>query len=66
MAAPTRKRTPFHTKSVDLGRCLLANVDNDRGARSCGRRIVPVILVDTNLLIFAHVSSFPQHAPVRN
>lgn len=28
MAAPPRKRAPFRTKSVDLGRCLLPNVDN--------------------------------------
>jgi toxin-antitoxin system PIN domain toxin len=25
-----------------------------------------VILVDTNLLIYAHVSTFPQHGPARN
>ena len=28
MTSPSRKRTPFRTKSVDLGRCLLGNVDN--------------------------------------
>ena len=28
MAAPPRKRSPFHTDSVDLGRCLVSNVDN--------------------------------------
>ena len=28
MAAPPRKHAPFRTKSVDLGRCLLGNVDN--------------------------------------
>jgi Ribbon-helix-helix protein, copG family len=27
LAAP-RKRGPFHTGSVDLGRCLLSNIDN--------------------------------------
>jgi hypothetical protein len=28
MAAPRRRRTAFRTDSVDLGRCLLGNVDN--------------------------------------
>jgi hypothetical protein len=28
MVSPPRKRAPFRTKSVDLGRCLLGNVDN--------------------------------------
>jgi hypothetical protein len=28
MTAPPRKRAPFRTKSVNLGRCLLGNVDN--------------------------------------
>jgi hypothetical protein len=28
MSSPPRKRTPFRTESVDLGRCLLGNVDN--------------------------------------
>ena len=25
---PPRKRSPFHTASVDLGRCLRGNIDN--------------------------------------
>jgi ribbon-helix-helix CopG family protein len=28
IAAPPRNRRAFHTDSVDLGRCLLGNVDN--------------------------------------
>ncbi len=28
LVAPPRKRKPFQTGSVDLGRCLLGNVDN--------------------------------------
>jgi ribbon-helix-helix CopG family protein len=28
LGAPQRKRTPFRTGSVDLGRCLVSNVDN--------------------------------------
>ncbi len=28
MTAPPRERTPVRTESVDLGRCLLGNVDN--------------------------------------
>ena len=28
LAAPQRRRVPFRTKAVDLGRCLLGNVDN--------------------------------------
>jgi hypothetical protein len=28
LAAPPRKRVPFRTETVDLGRCLLGNVDN--------------------------------------
>jgi predicted transcriptional regulator len=28
LAAPERKRVPFRTEAVDLGRCLLGNVDN--------------------------------------
>lgn len=28
LAAPQEKRAPFRTESVDLGRCLLGNVDN--------------------------------------
>lgn len=28
MAAPPRKQAPFRTEPVDLGRCLLGNVDN--------------------------------------
>ncbi|MEW6300434.1 MAG: CopG family transcriptional regulator [Thermodesulfobacteriota bacterium] len=28
MTAPPRKRVPFHTESMDLGHCLLGNVDN--------------------------------------
>jgi ribbon-helix-helix CopG family protein len=28
LSAPPPKRAPFRTKSVDLGRCLLGNVDN--------------------------------------
>jgi hypothetical protein len=28
MNAPQRKRTPFRTKSVDLGSCLVGSVDN--------------------------------------
>ncbi|MBL8527313.1 MAG: ribbon-helix-helix protein, CopG family [Burkholderiales bacterium] len=28
MTSPPRRRTPFRTASVDLGRCLLGNVDN--------------------------------------
>ena len=28
IAAPPRKRRPFRTGPVDLGRCLLSNVDN--------------------------------------
>lgn len=28
IAAPHRKHTPFRTESVDLGRCLVSNVDN--------------------------------------
>jgi predicted transcriptional regulator len=28
LAAPPRKRVPFRTEAVDLGRCLLGNVDN--------------------------------------
>jgi predicted transcriptional regulator len=28
LAAPRQKRVPFRTDAVDLGRCLLGNVDN--------------------------------------
>ena len=28
LAAPPRRRMPFRTGAVDLGRCLLGNVDN--------------------------------------
>ncbi len=28
LASPPRKRAPFRTESVDLGRCRLGNVDN--------------------------------------
>jgi hypothetical protein len=28
LAAPQEKRAPFRTEAVDLGRCLLGNVDN--------------------------------------
>ena len=28
MATPPRQRAPFRTEPVDLGRCLLVNVDN--------------------------------------
>ena len=28
MTLPPRKRPPFETRSVDLGRCFLGNVDN--------------------------------------
>jgi predicted transcriptional regulator len=28
LTRPARKRTPFRTKTVDLGQCLLGNVDN--------------------------------------
>jgi hypothetical protein len=28
LSAPPRKRAPFRTRAVDLGRCLLGNVDN--------------------------------------
>jgi hypothetical protein len=28
MTSPPRKRAPFRTASVDLGRCLVNNVDN--------------------------------------
>ena len=28
LAAPQRKRVSFRTEAVDLGRCLLGNVDN--------------------------------------
>jgi hypothetical protein len=28
MTSPPRRRAPFRTASVDLGRCLLGNVDN--------------------------------------
>jgi hypothetical protein len=28
MTSPPRKRAPFRTASVDLGRCLVSNVDN--------------------------------------
>jgi predicted transcriptional regulator len=28
LAGPSRKRGPFRTEAVDLGRCLLGNVDN--------------------------------------
>lgn len=28
MAVSPRKRAPFQTESVNLGRCLLGNVDN--------------------------------------
>jgi len=28
MSAPAKKRTVFHTRSVDLGSCRTANVDN--------------------------------------
>jgi len=28
LAEPRRKRKPFRTETVDLGRCLLVNVDN--------------------------------------
>ena len=28
LSAPPRKRTRFRTRAVDLGRCLLGNVDN--------------------------------------
>lgn len=28
MTSPPRKRAPFRTESVDLGRCLVGNVDN--------------------------------------
>jgi hypothetical protein len=28
LTAPRRKRVPFRTKPVDLGRCLIGNVDN--------------------------------------
>jgi hypothetical protein len=28
MAAPAKKRSVFHTRSVDLGPCRAANVDN--------------------------------------
>jgi predicted transcriptional regulator len=28
LATPRRKRVPFQTQAVDLGRCLLGNVDN--------------------------------------
>src|SRR6478672_5213306 len=34
-------------------------------ARDKRRRIVQVILVDANLLIYAHVESFPQHGQAR-
>ena len=28
LTAPPRRRTRFRTRSVDLGRCLLGNIDN--------------------------------------
>jgi hypothetical protein len=28
LATPQRKRAPFRTEAVDLGRCLIGNVDN--------------------------------------
>lgn len=28
MATPPRRRTPFRTRAVDLGRCLAGSVDN--------------------------------------
>src|SRR5688572_32097111 len=36
-----------------------------RGTRSCRRRILQVILLDANLLVYSHVSSFAQHLAAR-
>ena len=38
MAAPRRRRTAFRTKSVDLGRCLVVNVDNVAEALAVAER----------------------------
>ncbi len=37
MTSPPKKRTPFQTRSVDLGRCLLGNVDNVAKVLANGR-----------------------------
>ncbi|MCK7578690.1 MAG: hypothetical protein MZV65_25045 [Chromatiales bacterium] len=67
MTAPSAPRPPFQTRAVALGRCRLGGIDNiaDALAASEGEAF-RVILVDANLLIYAHVSTFPQHERARN
>ena len=52
----------MHVHNPDVGSDVAALTERMQRAR--GRRF-PVILVDANLLIYAHVASFPQHAGAR-
>jgi hypothetical protein len=48
--APPKKKVPFRTKSLDLGKPVLPNVDNIHEiSRLCGGRGLQVILVDANI-----------------
>ncbi|GIW54780.1 MAG: hypothetical protein KatS3mg082_1184 [Nitrospiraceae bacterium] len=66
LAAPAGPRKAYHTRAVPLGRCLIGGPRRCRGSacRRGGRRL-SVILVDANLLVYAHVSSLPQHEAAR-
>ena len=65
--APVRPRKPYRMKGVSLGGCLIPKCGrHSPGARGGRGRRLPLILVDTNLLVYAHVADLPQHSVARD
>ena len=56
-----RAARAVRTKAVALGRVRVPSRQHWRGTCDCRERKFQVILIDANILIYAHVSSFTQH-----
>lgn len=56
----------YDAQTVSLGRCKIGSLDNvAEAAGNRGRRVFQLIIVDANLLVYAHVSTLPQHERAR-
>ena len=60
-----QERTGYRTEAVSLGRCLIGDLDNVTEALRSLRTKPSGDLLDANLLVYAHVSTFVQHERAR-
>jgi hypothetical protein len=59
VSEPARK--PFRTRTFDAGPPLIDNIDNIAEVR-----VIPLMLIDANLLIYASIEGFAQHSRAKN